>query len=118
MPMPDALGFELRRGEETPSAKIVPANPGTVTKKLRYLRCAGFGFWLGARREHVRHGPVTEEQQRQKPNPAQPSGRHVFLCQPSLFAPDRPIKGMRVAHALAGTKIHCRAGIAISLSQY
>jgi len=60
------------------------------------------------------HGPVTEEQQRQKPNATQPSGRQRFLAQPSLLAPYRPMAGMLVARASAEPKIPCRKCVAIS----
>src|SRR5437016_9694827 len=67
-------------------------------------------IWLLARRDEGAYPQrsVTEEQQSQKPNAVQPSGRHVFLAQTSLFAPYRPLKGMLVAHASSEPKIHCR----------
>src|SRR6266568_3190413 len=67
-------------------------------------------IWLLARRDEGAYPQrsVTEEQQSQKPNAAQPDGRHVFLVQTSLFAPYRPLKGMLVAHASSEPKIHCR----------
>src|SRR6266516_5476534 len=67
-------------------------------------------IWLLARRDEGAYPQrsVTEEQQSQKPNAAQPDGRHVCLAQTSLFAPDRPLKGMLVAHASSEPKIHSR----------
>src|SRR6266699_1933363 len=64
-----------------------------------------FDSGCGAMREHSRQRSVTEEQQSQKPNAAQPSGRRFFLAQTSLLAPYRPLKGMRVARASSGPKI-------------
>src|SRR5271155_569193 len=89
-----------------------------MTKNLRYMRCARFAFCPGATREHVRHGPVTEEQQRQNAIPAQPSGRHGFWRHASLLAPYRPLAGMLVARASSETKIHCRARVENYLSKY
>ncbi len=80
----------------------------TPIHKYAYVRCAAFGLGLGATREHTRQRSVTEEQQRPKPNTAQPSGRQVLLRQTSLLAPYRPLTGMRVARASSGTKISCR----------
>src|SRR5205823_5193707 len=63
-------------------------------------------IWLLARRDEGAYPQrsVTEEQRSQKPNAVQPSGRHVFLAQTSLFAPYRPLKGMLVAHASSEPK--------------
>src|SRR5437016_12439146 len=58
-------------------------------------------IWLLARRDEGAYPQrsVTEEQQSQKPNAVQPSGRHVFSAQASLFAPYRPMNGPLVTHA-------------------
>src|SRR5437667_12576684 len=77
----------------------------TPFHKYDHVCCAAFGFWRGATREHSRQRSVTEEQQSQKPNATQPSGRRFFLAQTSLPAPYRPLKGMRVARASSGPKI-------------
>src|SRR6266700_1003294 len=77
----------------------------TSFHKYDHVCCAAFGFWRGATREHSRQRSVTEEQQSQKPNATQPSGRRFFLAQTSLLAPYRPLKGMRVARASSGPKI-------------
>src|SRR5919198_687678 len=109
-PRSELLGA-ARSGERIKVRGAVP--PGylqlsTPIHKSAYVRCAAFGFGLGARREHTRQRSVTEEQQRPKPNAAQPFGRQVFLRQTSLLAPYRPLTGMRVARASSGTKIPCR----------
>src|SRR5437773_5723909 len=72
-----------------------------------------------ARRGSIpRRGAVTEEQRSQNPKAPQPAGRHVFLAQPSLFAPHRSPKDMLVTHASAEPKIHCRQCIVISETQH
>jgi hypothetical protein len=48
---------------------------------------------------------ATEEQQRHRPNSAQPEGRRVFLAPAALRAPYRPLAGMLVARALPVPKI-------------
>ncbi len=90
----------------------------TPIHKYAYVRCAVFGLGLGARREHTRPRSVTEEQQRPKPNTAQPSGRQVFLRQTSLLAPYRPLRDMLVARASSGTKISCRERMRIYELEY
>src|SRR6266702_7702849 len=77
----------------------------TPFHKYDHVCCVAFGFWRGATREHSRPRSVTAEQQSQKPNATQPSGRRFFLAQTSLLAPYRPLKGMRVARASSGPKI-------------
>jgi hypothetical protein len=52
---------------------------------------------------------VTEEQQRPKPNAAQPFGRQVFFGQTAVVAPYRPRAGMLVARASSGPKKPFRA---------
>src|SRR5262249_31202674 len=86
--------------------------------KYAYVRCAVFGLGLGATREHTRQSSVSEEQQRPKPNTAQPSGRQVFLRQTLLLAPYRPLTGMLVARASSGTKIPCRERMRIYELEY
>ena len=57
------------------------------------VRCAQFGLWRGARREHPRSGAVTDAQRSHRPNSAQPGGRQVFFGQTSLLAPYRSTAG-------------------------
>jgi hypothetical protein len=61
---------------------------------------------------------VTEDQQRPKPNAAQPSGQQVFSNQTSLLAPYRALSGMLVARASSGLKIPRRKRHRIYESQY
>src|SRR5919197_560461 len=103
------MGEGRGEGERALKSEVVFARVlSTPIHKYGYVRCAAFGFGLVATREHTRQRSVTEEQQRPKPNAAQPSGRQVFLRQTSLLAPYRPLTGMRVARASSGTKIPCR----------
>src|SRR5215510_6697005 len=90
----------------------------TPIHKYAYVRCAVFDLGLGATREHTLQRSVSEEQQRPKPNTAQPSGRQVFLRQTSLLAPYRPLRGMLVARASSGTKISCRERMRIYELEY
>src|SRR6266508_2217493 len=95
----------------TQNTRIAAASANTVTKNYRHMRCAVFGLGLGATKEHSRQRSVTEEQQRPRPNTAQPSGRQSFFALTALLAPYRPLTGMLVARALSARKIPCRACI-------
>ena len=87
-------------------------------RKYGDVRCAAFGLGLGATKEHSRQRSVTEEQQRPRPNTAQPTGRPFFFALTALLAPYRPLKGMLVARALSARKIPGRTCIDNSVSQY
>src|SRR6266567_6275508 len=99
-----AVRFRLRRDEDIAPDLGEPSRLSTPFHKYDHVCCAAFGFWRGATREHSRQRSVTEEQQSQKPNATQPSGRRFFLAQTSLLAPYGPLKGMRVARASSGPK--------------
>src|SRR6185369_6243312 len=73
---------------------------------------------LGAAKKHNRQRSATEEQQRSKPNAAQPPRRQSFFALIALFAHHRPLTGMLVARAWSTGRISCRAGVDNSLSQY
>src|SRR5881409_741771 len=77
-----------------------------------------FGSGEARRGSIPRSGAVTEEQRSQNPKAPQPAGRHVFLAQPSLFAPHRSLKDMLVTHASSEPKIHCSQCIVISETQH
>src|SRR6185369_13878144 len=115
---------ERRICHETFGSRVrAQLNTCTVTKNYRYMRCAAFGLGLGATKEHSRQRSVTEEQQRPRPNAAQPSGRQSFFALTALLAPHRPLTGMLGAsaeapRALSARKIPCRAYVDNSLSQY
>src|SRR2546422_1231427 len=59
----------------------------TVTRNYRYMCCAALGLGLGATKEHSLQRSVTEEQQRPRPNAAQPTGRPFFFALTALLAP-------------------------------
>ena len=82
------------------------------------MRCAALGLGLGATKEHSLQRSVTEEQQRPRPNAAQPTGRPSFFALTALLAPYRPLRGMLVARALSARKIPGRACVDNSVSQY
>src|SRR5438477_7427215 len=64
-----------------------------------------FGSGEARRGSIPRSGAVTEKQRSPNRKATQPSGRRFFLGQPSLLAPYKPLKGMRVARASSGPKI-------------
>src|SRR2546422_3624851 len=90
----------------------------TVTRNYRYMCCAALGLGLGATKEHSLQRSVTEEQQRPRPNAAQPTGRPFFFALTALLAPYRPLRGMLVARALSARKIPGRACVDNSVSHY
>src|SRR2546427_12149104 len=99
-----AVRFRLRRDEDIAPDLGEPSRLSTAFHKYDHVCCAAFGFWQGATREHSRQRSVTEEQQSQKPNAAQPSGRRFFLAQTLLLAPYRPLKAMRSRSRLVWAK--------------
>src|SRR5437016_13344613 len=106
-----AMDFGFRRGvsDEHTLQRSVRSEQRSLSRKD--MPPGGLHrIWLLARRDEGAYPQrsVTEEQQSQMPNAVQPSGRHVFSAQTSLFAPYRPLKGMLDAHASSEPKIHCR----------
>src|SRR2546422_983346 len=108
----------LRLTERAPDRHSGSRPLSGLRHKYEDMRCAELGLGLGATKEHSLQRSVTEEQQRPRPNAAQPIGRPSFFALTALLAPYRPLRGMLVARALSARKIPGRACVDNSVSQY
>src|SRR5213592_585452 len=69
------------------------------------VRCAEFGLWQGARREHIPKWICDRRATQPQAKCGATLRAAVLFGQTSLLVPYRPLKGMLVARASSGRKI-------------